>query len=85
MWVLINHLIKLNFHRRIPGPQILANNSKAKKQKRRLGQEDNIENINNNSDIDNSGIIENTDSPTILVDVTASDPFPFTQNILTVD
>ena len=75
----------MNFFRSIPGPQILANNSKAKKQKRRLGQEDIIEIISQNSDIDNTGIIESTDSPTILVDVTTSDPFPFVQNILSVD
>lgn len=75
----------MNFFRRIPGPQILANNSKAKKQKRRLGQEDIIEIINKNSDIDNTRIIENTDSPTILVNVTTSDPFPFIQNILTIN
>ena len=75
----------MNFFRSIPGPQILANNSKAKKQKRRLGQEDIIEIISQNSDIDKTGIIESTDSPTILVDVTTSDPFPFVQNILSVD
>ena len=75
----------MNFFRRIPGPQILANNSKAKKQKRRLGQEDIIEIINKNSDIDNTRIIENTDSPTVLVNVTTSDPFPFIQNIITIN
>ena len=79
-------MIKLHhiFYRRIPGPQIQANNSKAKKQKRRLGQED-VEIIKNNGDNDNTIKLENADTSIILVDVTASDPFPFIEDVLSVD
>lgn len=65
--------------------EIVVNNSKTLKKKRRLGQEEDLQSLHNNGENEKIVGQENTDSPTILVDVTASDPFPFIQNILTVD
>lgn len=77
-------IIFLFFIHRIPKLEIVVNNSKTLKKKRRLEQEK-VQNVDKNSEKDSTVKKENTDSPTILVDVTASDPFPFIQNILTVD
>ena len=70
------------FIHRIPKLEIVVNNSKTLKKKRRLEE---LENVDKNGENDNTVEKEITDSPTILVDVTASDPFPFIHNILTVD
>ena len=70
------------FIHRIPKLEIVVNNSKTQKKKRRLEE---LENVDKNGENDNTVEKEITDSPTILVDVTASDPFPFIHNILTVD
>jgi hypothetical protein len=65
--------------------EIVVNNSKTLKKKRRLGQEEDLQSLRNNGENEKILKQENTGSSTILVDVTASDPFPFIQDILTVD
>ena len=75
-------IITFIFIHRIPKLEIVVNNSKTLKKKRRLEE---LENVDKNGENDNTVEKEITDSPTILVDVTASDPFPFIHNILTVD
>ena len=69
---------------RIPKLEIVVNNSKTLKKKRRLGQEEDLQSLDDGEN-DKTVKKENTDYSTILVDVTASDPFPFIQDILTVD
>ena len=64
--------------------EIAVNNSKTLKKKRRLGQEEDLQSLRNNGETEKILKLENTGS-SILVDVTASDPFPFIQDILTVD
>jgi hypothetical protein len=70
---------------RIPKLEIVVNNSKTLKKKRRLGQEEDLQSLDNDGEKEKIVKQEDTHYLTILVDVTASDPFPFIQDILTVD
>jgi hypothetical protein len=65
--------------------EIVVNNSKTLKKKRRLGQEEDLQSLDNDGEKEKIVKQEDTHYLTILVDVTASDPFPFIQDILTVD